>query len=221
MAMRIFPLLACLAVLLLISCNRPAAPPAPSAAAPLAGPEPKAAPPSCGVESPRAVKLDDGTELLVWNLKANGLKQLTARLLVATDGKVQTANEVEYKWDKWEPTAPEASGQLVLLLQDGRAFGVKGKRLPLLALDLQGSPSHAKTDTKMGLLLEGELHLRLTGNTPGNSLAKRSIIYAQLFSPKDDVLGRFSLGSDLESVAASSKDGRTVIAVALESSPQQ
>ena len=221
MAMRIFPLLACLAVLPLTSCNGPAAPPAPSAAASVAGPEPKAAPPSCGVESPRKVKLDDGTDLLVWNLKANGLKQLTARLLVATNGKFQTTNEVEYKWDKWEPTAPEASGQLLLLLQDGKAFGVKGKRLPLLALDLQGSPSHAKTGKKMGLLLEGDLHPRASSSTPSNPLPKHHVIYAQLFMPKADATGTVSLGTELESMAATSEEGRTVVAVALEWLPLQ
>jgi hypothetical protein len=183
---------------------------------PAAEPAPKAVAPSCAVESAREHKLDDGTELRVWGLKANGLKRLTARLLVATDGKVQVANEVEYKWDKWEPAAPEASGQLVLLVQDGKAFGVKGKRLPLMALDLQGSPSHAKTGKKMGLLLEGELHRWMTSSSYSTPLGERSVIYAQLFLPKADAAGTLTLGSDLESVGAASKEGRTVVAVALE-----
>lgn len=197
MAMRPFHLLACLAVLPLTSSNKPAAPPAPS----------------CAVESAREHKLDDGAELRVWSLKANGLKRLTARLLVATDGKVQVANEVEYKW---EPAASEASGQLVLLVQDGKAFGVKGKRLPLMALDLHGSPPHAKTGKKMGLLLEGELHSRMTNSSYTTPLGERSVLYAQLFLPKADATGTFTLGSDLESVGAASKEGRTVVAVALE-----
>lgn len=214
------PLLVCLAVLPVTSCNRPANPPASSIATSVAGSESKAAPPSFGVESLREVKLDHGTVLRIWNLKANGLKQLTVSLLVATDGKVQTANEVEYQWNKWGPTAPEASGQLLLLLQDGKAFGVKGKLLPLLALDLQGSPAHAKTGTKMELFLEGELQPHSTSFTPGNPLPKRSVIYAQLFLSKADDTGPFSLGTDLESVVATSKGGRTVVAVAVEWSPQ-
>lgn len=203
MAMRPFHLLACLAILPLTSCNKPAAPPAPAA-------------PACAVESAQEHKLDDGAELRVWSLKANGLKRLTARLLVATDGKVQVANEVEYKWDKWEPAASEASGQLVLLVQDGKAFGVKGKRLPLMALDLHGSPPHAKTGKKMGLLLEGELHSRMTRSLYTTPLGERSVLYAQLLLPKADATGTFWLGSDLESVGAASKEGRTVVAVALE-----
>jgi hypothetical protein len=156
----------------------------------------------------------------VWNLRANGLKRLTARLLVATDGKVQVANEVAYQWDKWEQAAPEASGQLVLLIQDGKAFGVEGKRLPLMALDLQGSPAHATTGTKMGLLLEGRLHPRMTNSSYSRPLGERSVLYAQLFLPKADAAGTFTLGSDLDSVAAASKEGRTVVAVALEWAPQ-
>jgi hypothetical protein len=208
-------------VLPLTSCNKPAAPPAPAVAIPAAEPEPKAVEPSCAVESARELKLDDGTELRTWNLKANGLKRLTARMLVATDGKVQVPNEEEYKWDKWEPAAPKASGQLVLLMQDGKAFGVKGKRLPLMALDLQGSPSHAKTGKRMGLLLEGELHPMLTHASYDTPLEKRSIIFAQLFLPKVGALGTFTLGSDLESLAAASKEGRTVVAIALEWVPQK
>ena len=82
MAMRIFLPLACLAVLPLSSCSEPAAPPPPSTTVALAVSEPKAAPSSCGVESPREVKLDDGTALWIWNRKANGLKRLTVRLPV-------------------------------------------------------------------------------------------------------------------------------------------
>jgi hypothetical protein len=186
----------------------------------VAAPEPKTAPPSCGVESARDLKIDDDTELRIWNLKANGLKQLTVRLLVATDGKIQTAHEVAYRWDKWEPSAPAASGQLVLLLQDGRAFGVKGKRLPLLALDLQGSPDHVRTGNRMGLVLQNELHPRMTTATHSNPLFTPSVLYAQLFVPRANDMGAFSLGSDLHSVAAASKEGRTVVAVALEWSPQ-
>jgi hypothetical protein len=220
MATRIFSLLACLAVVTVTSCNKPTAPPAPVAAAPVGGSEPQANPPSCSVESAREIKLGDGTELRVWNLKASGIKRLTARLLIATDGKAPPANEVEYRWQAWEPAAPAASGQLVLLVQDGKAFGVKGRRLPLLALDIVGSPSNSKTDKKMGLLLEGELHSSMTHSSYGTPLGERSVLYAQLFLPKAEATGTFSSGSDPESVAAASKDGRTVVAVTLEWAPR-
>jgi hypothetical protein len=216
MAIRTFPVLACLVILPASACNRAAAPPAPVAATPVAETEPKTIEPSCAVESAQEIKLDDGTEMRLWNLKASGLKRLTAQLLVATDGKAQTANEVEYKWDKWEPTAPAASGQLVLLIQDGKAFGVKGRRLPLMALDLRDSPSNIRTAKKLALFLEGELHPRITSSSYGTPLGQKNLIYAQLFTPKVVDTGSYSLSSNPESVADASKDGRTVVAVLLE-----
>jgi hypothetical protein len=212
MAMRSIPLLACLAVLPLTSCNKPAAP--------AAVPGPKSGQLTCAVVSAQEHTLDGGTDLRVWSLKANGLKRLTARLLVATDGKVQVANEIEYKWNEWDSAAPEASGQLVLLIQDGKAFGVNDMRLPLIALDLQGSPSHAKTGNKMQFLLSGELHPRMSSSSYATPLANRSVLYAQIFLPKADAPGPLTLGSDVDSLAAASKEGGTVLAVALEWAPQ-
>jgi hypothetical protein len=205
MVRRAFPILACLAVLPLTSCNKRSS---------------QAVGPSCSIESVREHKLDDGTELRVWNLKANGLKELTARLLIAADGKVHPASEVVYKWDKWDPATPAATGQLVLLIQDGKAFGVSGKRLPLISLDFYGSPPHVRTGTKTGLLLEGELHSRIsTSAGQGTELGQQRLIYAQLFVPKPDSPGG-ELSTYVESLAAASKDGRTVLAVALEWAPQ-
>jgi hypothetical protein len=111
MARRIVHLIVCSEIVPMISCNKSAAPR-------------MAAPPPCALVSARDVKLDDGTELRTWDLRTFGLNRLTARLVVATDGKAQTAREVEYKW---EPGAGSATGQLVLLIQDGKAFGAKGR----------------------------------------------------------------------------------------------
>jgi len=177
------------------------------------------APPSCAVESTRNLKLDDGTELQIWDVKASGLERLTVRLLVATDGKVETANEVEYKWDKWETAAPAATGQLVLLIQDGKAFGVKGKRLPLLAVDLQGSPGHVRSETKRGLVLEG-VYWRMSDSSFSSPLPMRSVIGGQLFVPKADAPGPDRWSNNLESVVEFSKEGKTAVAVVLEWSPQ-
>ena len=215
MTRRTFLLLALLAA---PACQRPAATPATAVAA-SAGPAP-AATPSCSIESAREVKLADDTELRVWDLKATGLKRLTARLLLATDGKVETLNEIEYTWNQWEPTGPAASGSLVLLVQDGKAFGVKGKRLPQLALDLRGSPSHARTGKRISRMLDGDLQSRVTSSSHTSSLGERNVLYAQLFVPAADAGGTFALGSDPDSVAEASKGGRTVLAVTVDWAPQ-
>src|SRR5688572_18410417 len=106
MTNRVLPLLACLAVVPLAACNKPGMPPVavPATVAPAAEQ------PGCSVVAKRDMKLADGTELRVWDLNAAGLKHLTARLLIATDGKVEPANEVEYKWSAWSPDAKPATG---------------------------------------------------------------------------------------------------------------
>lgn len=213
MAVRPFFILVCLIALSAASCNRQPSQPTVVAVTPRMPAEPSVTP-SCEVESSRTVKLDDGTELRIWDLKMAGLKQLTAKLLIATDGKVQTANEIEYKWETWEASVV-ATGQLVLLVQDGKAFGVKDKQLPLLGLDLKGEPPRFMTGKKSNLLLNGELQSRMSTAMQKQSLGKRNLIYAHLFTPKDNPASGFSITSDPEQLAAASKDGRTVLAVEL------
>lgn len=243
--MRAFFSLGCLVVLTLTSCDKPAEPP-----------------PSCSLESVQNFELGDGTELLIFNVKASGFKRLTARLLVATDGElIGDVTSVEYRSqpeltaeptfpmngellprsieaqvrgifselvpelavgdssDKREPTAPAVSGSLVLLIQDGSAFGVKGKFLPTLAFDLHGSPPYLKSMGRlMSFLWEGELQHSLTSTplTTPTPLPMRSVLYSQLFSPNTLDVGSHSLSPTRESVVANSKGGRTVVAVELE-----
>ena len=174
------------------------------------------------IESRREFVLQDGTQLQIWNLKASGLKSLMGRLLIATDGKMQTANEMEYKWEKWETSAPAATGQLVLLIQDGKPLGSKEKRLPLfMLLDLQNSPSNLRTGKQVGLLLEGDLLNSLSSCSEAGTLPRKSIIYTHnCFCPVPPQGCHFHSGSDPDSLIAASKGGRTVLAVELEWSPR-
>jgi hypothetical protein len=164
----------------------------------------------CAITSVRSLEPGNDTELRIWELQSRGVSRLTARLLVATDGKVRTPCQLEYKW---EPPG-SASGRLMLIIQDGKAFGAQG-RLPLLALDLQGSPTPMRTEISSRLLVPGDLKSRMT-NVVNKSerLPQQSILYAQLFMP-DDGAGALNL-QDAESLAESSKGGRTVMAVALD-----
>jgi hypothetical protein len=215
MCSRLVPLLIGMTSLAALSCGRPATPATGGAAMQPTLAKP-AAEVSCGIESSRTVKLDDGTELRIWDLKLSGLKQLTAKLLIAVDGKVETANEIQFKWDAWGADAPAATGQLVLLVQDGKAFGAKDKKLPQMGLEIQGAPSQSMTGKKSGLFLNGDLQSRLATASQKQSLGKRSLIYAQLFVSKDKSDGNFSLTSDPEQLAAASKDGRTVLGVEVD-----
>jgi hypothetical protein len=220
MATPVLPFLAGLLVVTTASCGQPKASPLPVAAATAVEPAPAATAPSCSVESKQEIKLDDGAEMQIWNLKASGLKRLTARLLIASNEKGQTAKEVQYTWDAWQRDAPAATGQLVLMIQNGKAFGAKDKILPMMALDIAGSPSNSKHSKNMGILLEGDLQSRMVSSSYSSPLHEKNLIYSQVFAPRAGGQGSFSLSSDLDSAIAAAKDGRTVLAVTLDWAPQ-
>ena len=168
---RVVLFLAALAVLAGAACNKAPAPAAPA-------PPPS---PSCELESGREIKLGAGTEMRVWNLKVSGLTRLAARLLVGRDGQVQTASEVEYKW---ESGAPAGTAQVVLLIQDGKAFGAKGVRLSKLALDAPDAPSRTMSALTTDLLLKDELHPWMTSSSNSSQrLGEKNVLYAQAFAP--------------------------------------
>jgi len=203
MRQRSFLLIACLA-LGPISCSKSAAPP-------------PVAPDHCTVESAGEVRLGDATELRIWNLRTSDLSELTVRLLVVTDGNAQTATEIKCKW---EPGTGSTTGQLTLLIQDGKTFGAKG-RLPSLALEFQGSPPATRTESTTRLLVDGDLHPLMTLSTTNSPrLTEQSVLYAQQFVPQASDSGVLSLTNGVESVVESSKGGRTIVAVSLEWVPR-
>lgn len=77
---------------------------------------------------------DGATKVKIWNLRGQKVKELTARLLICTDGKVDKHSEIICRW---KDTSKPIDGQLVLLVQDGQPFGVDGMRIPSLSLSFQ------------------------------------------------------------------------------------
>jgi hypothetical protein len=212
--------------LLLAGCNKPAGTSTPGNAPQQDLKEPKQtteipAQPFCSVDAPMEKDFQEGAVIQTWNLKVYGLKSLTARLLIITDGKVNTANESALMWNKWEPTAPPATGQLVLLIQDGVAFGAKGKRLPSLSLELVGSPTFSGHANSSKLFLAADLQVKLTSSWSVGFEIGKQLIYSQIFlEPGGQQLKETNLRSDLDTAINISRDGRTVLAVELEARPR-
>jgi hypothetical protein len=164
--------------------------------------------------------LGDGTEMLIWPLRASGLKKLTARLLVANGGKLVPANEVEYRWDKWQPADAAANGQLVLCIQSGEGFGVKGKRLPTMDLDLQGpaSGSHKQSEPRH-VLLEGDFRTAWGTTFLGSPLPRQYLLHSQGFFPANGTKTNAPTVRDRESLSALAKEGWPLVGVELEWAP--
>ena len=214
--------------LLLASCDRQAvnpqaAKPAPAVEKP--APTPEVAGPM-SVDSYRKLDLQPGIQLHVWNIRANRLKELTASLLVIRDGKPQTASKIEYKWEKWDNSQPPATGQIMLLMQDGQLFGVKDKRWPLLTVDFPKQQDGISARTTSNIAIEGDLNPSMaTSTNSGNLLSfppgqtHKAILYGEVFVPANFV-GSLSFGPTIESLVEAASEGRTVVAISLEWVPQ-
>jgi hypothetical protein len=177
--------------------------------------------PLCLVDGPRTYNFGEAVQLQVWNLKVARLKELKARLLVITNGKLQTAHEVDYEWTD-QQSHPPASGQMMLLIKEDPPYGA-GKRFPYLVLDLQGLPSYRRSEKQLGVVLDGDLQSSMSTSSSGNSVGPSVVVYSHVFRPKADVGPSFSSGVDtVDSLLAASKEGsgRTILAIALESKPQ-
>jgi hypothetical protein len=209
--------IACLGVLLLAGCERSAPPPAAAVGA-ARGPA-NGTVPFCSIVAHQKHELAAGTELNLWHLWAHGLKELRAQLWIISEGKVETIGDTHYKWDRWDNHQPTATGQIILLMQDGQAFGVKGKRRPQLVLEIQDSPGHAKTGQQVAFTLDGDLQPRTTNAGFSTPLANKAILFSELYMSGHDMLPA-TLSSDLDGLIEVSKKGRTVMAVNLEWQPQ-
>jgi hypothetical protein len=211
----------CICGLLLASCSRPQA-----AKSVLAAEKPSPAQEVASpmlIDSYRKIDFQPGIQLHVWNVRALGLKELSISLLVIRDGKRQTASRTDYKWDKWDISQPLVAGQIVLLMHDGQQFGVKDKRLPILAIDFAKLPDGTQSaTTSNNILIEGALNSRGGAATGPGSLMSfppgqghKAVLYGELFAPVTD-LASVSLTPDLDALIKAANSGRTVVAVCLE-----
>jgi hypothetical protein len=217
MSARSLSFAAYLGVLLLAGCERSAPPP--DAAIDAARGPANGTVPICSIVAHQKHDLASGTKLHLWHMWAHGLRELRAQLLIISEGKVETIGDTHYKWDRWDSHQPTATGQIILLVQDGQAFGVKGKRRPQLVLEMQDSPGHAKQGTRVDFSLEGDLRQRATNSNFSTPLANRAILFSALYAPAQD-MQRATLSSDLDALIEVSKKGRTVMAVSVEWQPQ-
>jgi hypothetical protein len=214
--------------LLLASCDRPAdnpqaVKPVPAAEKPASAPE---APGPMSVDSYRKLDLQPGIQLHVWNVRVHALKELTASLLVIRDGKPQTASKTEIKWEKWDDSRPPASGQMLLLMQDGQLFGVKDKRVPLLMVDFPDLRDGTRVASTSIIPIEGDVKGNISTATNAGSLLSfspgqthKAILYGELFVPANDLAGA-SLSPDLDVLIKAASSGRAVVAIILEWVPR-
>jgi hypothetical protein len=198
----------------LAACNRtPSAQQAPAqVATPAADHQP--AGPELRVQSWQELDFGAGAKGRVWVLTGQQFKRLTARLVVARDGKAMPGTEMQCEWDV---PSENVDAQLALLLQDGAPFGAKGKRLPSLSLAFRsGSPQKRVTRSSPSVL--DSLPAMLSTATTGTTVSRKDFLFAELSG--DQKSGEsYSLGGDVDSLVESSKNKRMVIGVVVEWEP--
>jgi hypothetical protein len=215
MNQRALPAILCIPLALLASCSKQGPPQ-------VAGPAGTAPPPArelkdetdpaLKIESKQELPLGAGTKATIWTLRGTKVKDLTARLLVCTDGKADRNNEITCRWD--DPSKP-MHGQLVLLVQDGEPFGVKGKCLPSLSLSFQSGPPTSQTTKRISRLIPSDLGTTVRTASEASLISGKEVLYAEASAPVGKGKRTLSLGTE-DGLVESSKGGGVALAVIVE-----
>jgi hypothetical protein len=144
--------------------------------------------PHLTLEAPDRYTLEPEAESIIWGFKGQGVRELTARLLVARDGRQLHGGKTVCSWDGGSGSPP-IEGKLTFLLQDGVPFGAKSTRLPSLGIRFRRGGPTLTTTTGVGpaeRLVQGEFPGRSSGLVtqseevrPGRAL----VAYAMVLKP--------------------------------------
>ena len=86
---------------------------------------------------------EKGKSVGTWDVQAFGVKQLTLRLLVLSDGKSQSKQEATYQWNNWPKDQLEATWRLHFKTQSNDSPGAAASRRYSFDVDFE----NAKPDT--------------------------------------------------------------------------
>lgn len=177
--------------------------------------------PFCEIDNDRKSNFTGGkggAVLETWEIRASRVKRLAARVLLIRKGKITPVNEVEYKWDSWEPGDRVATGQLMLLSEDAQP-GNDGWRLPLLALQIQNCPSPISQvrSSRSGLTVNREL-APFASAAVYDITTRKQYLANQVYAPQGKG-GSASFGSTLEDIVSNSSNGREVVSLEFEWEP--
>jgi hypothetical protein len=200
--------------MLTTSCRRGAPPPAVTPTATVATSStagPAAAFPELRARSWQELDYGQGTKGRVWTLTGQQLKSLTAKLVVARDGQKLPGTEIKCTWDV---PSPSIEGQLVMLLEDGSAFGAKGKRRPSMALQFRSGGPDGRKSMAAGAVHD-TLPPRASSAATDSTVSNQEVLFYEISG--DSVVGEtISIGGSEESLIEASKNKRLVVGVLIE-----
>jgi hypothetical protein len=174
---------------------------------------------SPSLEFPARYEVDfgAGAKAMIWDLRGEKVRDLNARLLVYSDGKVTLRSEIDCNWD--DLSKPLAA-QLVFLSQNGDLFGAKGKYLPSLSLSFQsGGPqrrSESLSASAIDVASRSMATLLSDPPTPTHGIWTKRVMCTRIFSAPNEGSWSSGGGPDEEFLVAESKKGRIALAVFLD-----
>jgi hypothetical protein len=176
-----------------------------------------AAVPFLEIVSRQEFKFGPETTATIWNIRGQKLKELTARLLVCTDGQCHKNNEIICRWREMSKAV---SAQLVYLVHDGQPFGVKGKRLPSLSLSFRAGGPDTRIESNSMTIVRSDLGQKMSSARDAQaSVSERQLVFTEIAAPLNQgKASNWSLSSDgsEEGLAESSKNGGVAIGVIVE-----
>jgi hypothetical protein len=197
-------------IVLLSSCAKQPAPPPPL---------PVEITPSLGVKSGHNFDLGSGTKAIIWDVRGEKVRELTARLLIYADGKPGLKSELVCKWND---LSKPLSGQLVFLAQSGDLFGAKGKYLPSLTLSFQSGGPQFRTDFVSAAPLDIKSRgtaTHMSSSTPSHYIGTPLVIYDEIFTaPTEGSWSSSNIHSE-EDLVPKSRGGRIALAVFIDWKP--
>jgi hypothetical protein len=164
------------------------------------------------IQSRQEFVLGTNMKMTIWNFTGQKVKDLTAHLLVCTDGKEDIASESICHWGD---TSPPIHGQLVFLAQGGSAFGAPDKRIPSIDLSFESGGPTSQSKTIRSQILAGPPASVISQKLDKGELAEEKIIYAEVFRSKSDGANSTQVPVTRDGLVESSQNGKAVLGIVL------
>jgi RNA polymerase sigma factor (sigma-70 family) len=179
-------------------------------------------PPSLRIEHVHEHAFGKAGTSRVGTLSGQGVKALTAYLLVYSKGKAERVSEIRCNWDG---SSPPLTAQMAFWDQAGQPIGAAGKRLPSLSLTFRAGAPDKKTETHTGRLIPDPQGGRSSMNydVTGTAVSARTTVWVEHLHIEPmrllktgEIHSEWVGGRSEEDMIQASREGRVVFAVMLE-----
>jgi hypothetical protein len=173
--------------------------------------------PGIKIESRSDVEIAPGTTARVWELKASGVKQMSARLYVIREGASELVQGMTYSWSDDQPGAGD--WRLTHLVRSGADFGLVDQWIPSIFCEFGDSPPNSTQRTSYSAPVQGKTPMAtMSFNTNKTLRPDATFMHIALFEPPM-AYSEVVFSNSLESMTAAATEGRVFVALEFEWEP--